>query len=60
MPFLQQKGVAWVMPLHETSETYLDGVDFMVGANFILLGSTKAVAILAIYHDLVLGLPRKR
>ena len=28
----------------------------MVGANFILLGSTKVVAILAIYHDLSLGL----
>ena len=28
----------------------------MVGANFILLGSTKVVAILAIYHDLSVGL----
>ena len=27
-----------------------------MGANFILLGSTKVVAILAIYHDLSLGL----
>ena len=55
VPFLQEKGVGWVLPLHETSETYLAGVVFMVGANFILLGSTKVVAILAIYHDLVLG-----
>ena len=60
VPFLQQKGVAWVLPLHETSETYLAGVVFMVGANFILLGSTKVVAILAIYHDLVLGLPARQ
>ena len=43
------------LPIHETSETYLAGVVFMVGANFILLGSTKVVAILAIYHDLSLG-----
>lgn len=28
----------------------------LVGTNFILLGSTKVVAILAIYHDLTLGL----
>ena len=36
-------------------------VVFMVGANFILLGSTKVVAILAIYHDLSVGLvPRFR
>ena len=35
-PFLfQQKGVAWALPLHETSETYLSGVAFMVGATFI-------------------------
>ena len=35
------------------------GVVFMVGANFILLGSTKVVAILAIYADLSLGLPAR-
>ena len=45
VPFLfQQKGGAWVPPLHETSETYLAGVAFMVGATFILHGSTKVVA----------------
>jgi hypothetical protein len=47
------------LPLHETSETYLAGVVFMVGANFILLGSTKVVAILSIYHDLALGIPTR-
>jgi hypothetical protein len=56
VPFIKEKGVGWVLPLHETSETYLAGVVFMVGANFILLGSTKVVAILAIYHDLSAGL----
>lgn len=58
-PFIQQKGVGWILPLHETSETYLAGVVFMVGTNFILLGSTKVVAILAIYHDIVIGLPAR-
>eukprot|EP00193_Tetraselmis_chui_P002606 CAMPEP_0177759102 /NCGR_PEP_ID=MMETSP0491_2-20121128/4549_1 /TAXON_ID=63592 /ORGANISM="Tetraselmis chuii, Strain PLY429" /LENGTH=350 /DNA_ID=CAMNT_0019274901 /DNA_START=19 /DNA_END=1071 /DNA_ORIENTATION=+ len=58
-PFIQEKGLGWVLPLHETSETYLAGVVFMVGANFILLGSTKVVAILAIYADLLLGLPAR-
>lgn len=31
----------------------------MVGANFILLGSTKVVAIISIYADLLLGLPAR-
>ena len=35
------------------------GVVFMIGANFILLGSTKVVAILSIYADLSLGLPAR-
>lgn len=58
-PFIQEKGVGWILPLHETSETYVAGVVFMVGANFILLGSTKVVAILAIYIDLLIGLPSR-
>jgi hypothetical protein len=56
-PFIAEKGVGWILPLHETSETYVAGIVFMVGANFILLGSTKVVAILAIYLDLLIGLP---
>lgn len=56
IPFVKNKGIGWVLPLHETSETYLAGVVFMVGLNFILLGSTKVVAIIAIYHDLTVGL----
>ena len=56
VPFVREKGLGWVLPRRETSETYLAGVVFMLGANFILLGSTKVVAIMAIYHDLSLGL----
>lgn len=59
VPFVQQKGISWVLPARETSETYLAGVVFVVGANFILLGSTKVVAVLSIYHDLALGVPTR-
>lgn len=58
-PFIAEKGLGWILPLQETSETYVAGVVFMVGANFILLGSTKVVAILAIYIDLIIGLPSR-
>ena len=30
-----------------------------MGANFILLGSTKVIAIVSIYHDLALGVPTR-
>ena len=56
---MERAQLGWILPLHETSETYLAGVVFMVGANFILLGSTKVVAILSIYHDLALGVPTR-
>uniref|UniRef100_A0A7S2XAP8 Uncharacterized protein n=1 Tax=Lotharella oceanica TaxID=641309 RepID=A0A7S2XAP8_9EUKA len=59
LPFIQKKGVGWILPVHETSETYVAGVVFVVGANFILLGSTKILAILSIYHDILLGLPSR-
>eukprot|EP00242_Pyramimonas_sp_CCMP2087_P006492 CAMPEP_0198210970 /NCGR_PEP_ID=MMETSP1445-20131203/22547_1 /TAXON_ID=36898 /ORGANISM="Pyramimonas sp., Strain CCMP2087" /LENGTH=394 /DNA_ID=CAMNT_0043885143 /DNA_START=66 /DNA_END=1250 /DNA_ORIENTATION=+ len=59
IPFIQVKGVGWILPLHETNETYLAGVVFMLGLNFILLGSTKVVAIISIYHDLALGVPTR-
>uniref|UniRef100_A0A7S3Z1Q8 Uncharacterized protein n=1 Tax=Lotharella globosa TaxID=91324 RepID=A0A7S3Z1Q8_9EUKA len=59
LPFIQRKGVGWILPVHETSETYVAGVVFVIGANFILLGSTKILAILSIYHDILLGFPSR-
>eukprot|EP00466_Bigelowiella_natans_P020934 jgi/Bigna1/37033/e_gw1.17.174.1 len=59
LPFIQKKGLGWILPARESSETYVAGVVFVVGANFILLGSTKVLAILAIYHDILLGLPSR-
>eukprot|EP00468_Gymnochlora_sp_CCMP2014_P000939 CAMPEP_0167740516 /NCGR_PEP_ID=MMETSP0110_2-20121227/323_1 /TAXON_ID=629695 /ORGANISM="Gymnochlora sp., Strain CCMP2014" /LENGTH=219 /DNA_ID=CAMNT_0007624423 /DNA_START=410 /DNA_END=1066 /DNA_ORIENTATION=- len=58
-PFIQKKGLGWILPVRETSETYVAGVVFVVGANFILLGSTKVLAILSIYHDILLGFPMR-
>ena len=55
LPFIREKDWAGSFRCRD-GETYLAGVVFMVGANFILLGSTKVVAILAIYHDLSVGL----
>jgi hypothetical protein len=46
VPFVREKGLSWVLPLHETVETFLAGTVFAVATNFILLGSTKIVAVL--------------
>jgi hypothetical protein len=57
VPFIQEKGLSWVLPLHETVETFLAGTVFAVATNFILIGSTKIVTVLATYGDLFFGAP---
>ena len=37
VPFVRQNGLSWVLPLHETVETFLAGVVFAVASNFILI-----------------------
>jgi hypothetical protein len=59
VPFVQQKGLSWVLPLHETVETFLAGTIFAVASNFILLGSTKILTILFIYADALTGMPAR-
>jgi hypothetical protein len=59
VPFVQEKGLSWVLPLHETVETFLAGTVFAVATNFILLGSTKIFAVLVAYSDVLLGLPAR-
>jgi hypothetical protein len=59
LPFLRSHGTSWVLPLHETTETYIAGVVFAVAVNFILLGSTKIFAVLMVYADVQLGVPLK-
>jgi hypothetical protein len=56
-PFIRDRGLSWVLPLHETVETFLAGVVFAVATNFILIGSTKIVTVLVTYTDVFLGFP---
>ena len=50
VPFIQEKGLSWVLPLHETVETFLAGTVFAVATNFILIGSTKIVTAVSYTH----------
>jgi hypothetical protein len=59
IPFIQQKGISWVLPLHETVETFVAGTIFAVASNFILLGSTKIVTVLFVYFDALTGFPAR-
>ena len=59
LPFIQKKGLTWVLPLHETVETFLAGTIFAIASNFILLGSTKILSILFIYADAITGMPTR-
>ena len=59
LPFVQKKGLTWILPLHETVETFLAGTIFAIASNFILLGSTKILSILFIYADAITGMPTR-
>lgn len=56
-PFIEQNGVAWILPLHETVETFLAGAIFAIASTFILIGSTKIITVIITYTDLLVGLP---
>lgn len=57
VPFVQRKGLGWILPFHETIDTVIAGTVFAVALNFILFGTTKILAVLSIYHDFLLGAP---
>ena len=57
IPFVKENGLNWVLPFHETVETFLAGVIFAVATNFILIGSTKIVTVIVTYADILLGFP---
>mmetsp|Transcript_69062 Transcript_69062/g.180984 ORF Transcript_69062/g.180984 Transcript_69062/m.180984 type:complete len:254 (+) Transcript_69062:3-764(+) len=57
IPFVQKKGLGWILPLHETLDTVIAGTVFVVAVNFILFGTTKILAVLSIYHDFLVGAP---
>lgn len=56
-PFIQQNGLSWVLPLHETVETFLAGTVFALATTFILVGSTKLLTVIFTYIDFFLGAP---
>lgn len=56
-PFIRDRGLSWILPLHETVETFLAGVVFALATNFILIGSTKIVTVLVTYADFFFGFP---
>mmetsp|Transcript_573 Transcript_573/g.1023 ORF Transcript_573/g.1023 Transcript_573/m.1023 type:complete len:410 (+) Transcript_573:131-1360(+) len=56
-PFIEREGLRWILPLHETVETFLAGTIFALASTFILVGSTKIVSVLFTYADLFVGAP---
>ncbi|KAL7548339.1 hypothetical protein ACHAWF_011626 [Thalassiosira exigua] len=56
-PFVRENGLSWILPWHETVETFLAGTIFALATTFILLGSTKLIQIIAFYGDLLVGGP---
>jgi len=56
-PFVKENGLSWILPLHESVETFLAGTIFALATTFILVGSTKLIQIIAFYGDLVVGGP---
>jgi hypothetical protein len=59
VPFVKENGLSWVLPLHESVETFLAGIVFSIATNFILIGSTKIVTVIVTYADIFAGLPAR-
>ena len=57
VPFIERNGVSWVLPLHETPETFLAGTIFGLASTFILVGSTKLITVIFTYSDFLIGAP---
>ncbi|GAX21083.1 hypothetical protein FisN_1Lh244 [Fistulifera solaris] len=58
-PFIEKNGFNWILPVHETVETFLAGTIFAAATSFILIGSTKIVSVIATYVDFLIGLPTR-
>lgn len=56
-PFIKQNGLNWILPLHETVETFIAGTIFALATTFILVGSTKLISVIALYGDVFIGGP---
>ena len=57
LPFVRQNGLSWVLPAHETIETFLAGSIFAVAVNVIFIGSSKIISVIVIFVDFIIGLP---
>jgi len=57
VPFIQREGLGWVLPLHETVETFLAGTIFALASTFVLVGGSKVVSVVLTYGDVFVGLP---
>lgn len=58
-PFIRDNGLSWILPMHETVETFIAGGVFAVATTFILIGSTKLVTVIVTYADFLIGLPAR-
>jgi hypothetical protein len=58
-PFIRDNGLSWILPLHETVETFIAGCIFAIATTFILIGSTKLVTVILTYTDFLIGLPSR-
>ena len=56
-PFIAENGIGWILPLHETVETFLAGIVFALATTFILVSSTKIVTVIVTYADFIIGIP---
>lgn len=57
IPFIKKNGLSWILPLHETVETFLAGTVFALATAFILVGSSKILTVIIFYTDFFLGVP---
>ncbi|KAL7569283.1 hypothetical protein ACA910_016830 [Epithemia clementina (nom. ined.)] len=58
-PFIERNGYSWILPLHETVESFIAGTVFAFTATFILIGSTKIITVIVTYADFLIGLPSR-
>lgn len=58
-PFIAQNGLNWILPLHETVETFIAGTIFALASTFILIGSSKIVSVIITYTDFLVGFPSR-
>jgi hypothetical protein len=59
VPFISQRGFSWILPVHETVETFLTGSIFAIATNIILLTSTKVISALVLAVDVLTGMPAR-